>query len=611
MTLRGLETGDIMRCSRPPGAAGPRTAALLAILVGLTIVVGAAGADDLRDGDKALKGGRLEEALTSYERATGRGKVVGQVGVGRVWLRRGRYDRAMDAFRRAAEMDPGLAPAHCGQGEVLRRQGKCGEAIPFFEQAGRLDRKSPEAQLGLGSCLVATGQIERGIAELNRGLKWSREWTPRFLVARGSANMARDSLRAAGIDFTQARELAPNDAGVRKAIGDFYVQRGTWALAIPEYEAALALDPSDIEVQYSLAQALFYDGRPELALQAYRKAVARDSDYAAGQLGLGNLLYLAGAADPRRYAEARAPLEKYTRLEPADPRGWSLLGRTCYHLGMRDSAVAAMVRAEQLGDQTREMFTALGRLYTERREWRKALEAFAKGEAGPRDLPLMGQGYEAVGEFDRADSIDRVILARDSTSATAAFAFSQRARLRYRARDFAGARPLFDRTIALDPDNGEAHFYRGLCLNELGQYPEALASLQRAAAIDSGKADRFFWLGVLSDRQKLRAGAERAFTRCTQLDSTGKLAGKAYRQLGFYRLLKKQWTAAIRLLERAVELDREDEQAWLWLAQAHQNAGNRDQASEGYRRVLGLNPGNAEAKKGLKSLGGSKPSRSM
>jgi len=50
------------------------------------------------------------------------------------------------------------------------------------------------------------------------------------------------------------------------------------------------------------------------------------------------------------------------------------------------------------------------------------------------------------------------MLAKDSTSATAAFALNQRAKLRYRQKDFAGARPLFDRVIALDPKNGEAYF---------------------------------------------------------------------------------------------------------------------------------------------------------
>jgi Tfp pilus assembly protein PilF len=80
------------------------------------------------------------------------------------------------------------------------------------------------------------------------------------------------------------------------------------------------------------------------------------------------------------------------------------------------------------------------------------------------------------------------------------------------------------------------------------------------------------------------------------------LAGKAFRQLGFYRLLKKQWAAATPLLRQAVTLDPADTQAWLWLGQGYQNAGNRPKASESYQRVLALDPKNALARNGLKSL---------
>jgi len=39
----------------------------------------------------------------------------------------------------------------------------------------------------------------------------------------------------------------------------------------------------------------------------------------------------------------------------------------------------------------------------------------------------------------------------------------------------------------------------------------------------------------------------------------------AYRQLGFYRLLDKDWNGAIALLERGVQINAQDVQAWVWL----------------------------------------------
>jgi len=577
---------------------------LLLIAFGLVaaLAVSVAHADRITDGERALKAGRLDEALQAFQAAAAEGNARGAAGVGRVWLRRGRLEPAMEAFKRAAGMDATYAYAVYGQGEVLRRQGHCDDALPLFRQATQMDRRFPEAQLGLGNCLAATGHVDQAIAAFSDGAKWGREWGPRFLVARGAAQMSRDSLRLAGIDFTRAREQAPKDPEIRRATGDFYMQRGTWALAIPELEAAVALDSNDVATWTSLGQALFFGERYDESLQAFRRATALDTAYAPAQLGLGNLMFRAGLADPRRFAEAREPLERYTRMAPEDAKGWSLLGRLYARLGYRDSALTDMQKAETMGDKSKELYTALGRAYSDRKEWAQALDAFSKGEPGPEDATVIAQIFEVTGHPASADSVYLTMIGRDSTGARAGFAYTQRAKMRFREKDYPTAEALFSRALTIDARNGEATFYRGLCLKEMQRNPEALVALRAAAQIDSAKADRFFWLGVVADAEKQSAEAEQAFQRSTDLDSTSALAGKAYRQLGFYRLLRRQWPAAIPLLRRAVDLDASDSQAWLWLAQGYQNSGNRARATESYQKVLALDPDNASAKKGLKSL---------
>ena len=561
-------------------------------------------ADDLKDGKTALQAGQYDAALKSFEKAAGQGLAAGRAGVGQVHLRRRQYDKAMEAFKLAQRMDPNLALPYYGQGEVLRRQEKCTEAIPLFKKATELDRRFPEAQLSLGNCLVQNKQHTEGVAALTEGLKWGPKWRPRFLVALGNAEMARDSLRDAGIYFTKAREEAPSDPEVRRALGDFYVQRGTWSLAVLETQAAVELDTTDYELRYSLAQALYYDKRYNEALEQYKLVTVRDPDFAPGYLGLGNLLYLAGAKDPRRYLEAREPLERYTKLRPDDAKGWSLLGRDYYYLRMKDEALAAMTKAEQMGDKSKEMFTVLGRLYGERKEFGKALAAFEKGEPGPKEHLIIAQMYVFENQPQRADSIYQAIVETDSTSSDGKFAMMERAKMRFRQKDMEGALGLFQRRIALDPNSAEAYYYIGLCQKELKRYPEALEALEKSVALDSTKADRYFWLGVINDQRKAIPEARTAFQRSVALDDSSKLAGKARRQLGFYLLLDKEWTGALGHLERAVALDVQDVQAWVWLGQGYQNSGNREKAMTAYKRALELDPNQPEAIKGVKVLNG-------
>ena len=590
-----------------PGIGRARNFAITAAFVALALVARSAlgGANDVTEGDRALAAGHLDEALVHYQSAAKGGWAEGQAGVGRVFLERGRLDQALEAFRHAHEMDGSLALAWYGEGEVLRRQGRCSEAIPLLEKAARLDRRFPEAALALGDCLAITGDVPRAIQELGRGLGWGKTWAPRFFAARGMVWARLDSLRKAAGDFTRARELAPNDASIRRAIGNFYMSRGTWSLAIPELESATRLDTSDVESQYQLARALFYDRRYEASLDTYQRLLAHHPEYAAAQLGIGDLLYRAGDADPRRFAEARTHLETYVRLAPDDSSGWSLLGRTLYKMGLADTALAALSEAVKLGGHSPEVYSALGMIHSDRKEWDQARDALEKGEQDAHERGILAQIYEITGSPEKADSLYRMAAASDSTSKNAAFAYRQMAKLRFRDKAFAPAESLFARATAIDSTDGEAWFYRGLCLKQLKRDSEALDALQRAAAIDTATADRFFWLGVVSDALKQTDRAEHAFMRVVAIDSTGALASRSYRQLGYYALLRKDWPEAIAALEHAVALDPRDSMGWLWLAQGHQNAAHRQSAAQAYRRVLALDPGNMSAKKGLAVLGAS------
>jgi Tfp pilus assembly protein PilF len=76
------------------------------------------------------------------------------------------------------------------------------------------------------------------------------------------------------------------------------------------------------------------------------------------------------------------------------------------------------------------------------------------------------------------------------------------------------------------------------------------------------------------------------------------------RQLGYYRLLRREYSGAIERLEQSVAINPKDAGALLWLAQAYQNSGNRGKAAENYRRVMTVDPGNADARNGLRILEG-------
>jgi len=559
--------------------------------------------DELKDGRNALAAGQLNEAQRLFEKAAGQGYAEGRAGVGQVWLRRRDYDKALEQFQLASRMDPNLALAHWGIGEVARRNEDCAGAIPNFQRAVELDRKFPEAQLALGDCLTQLKRLDEAVTALQPGLNWGSKWKPRFLVALGFVEMARDSLRDAGIYFTQAREAAPDDPVTNRALGDFYLARGIGALAIPEYVKAVELDSTDIDLRFALGRALAFDQRYSEAIEQYRWVADKNPEYAGAQLALGDIFYRAGQAQPGYYAEARPHLEKYTQLVPKDPKGWSLLGRDLYYLRQKDEAVAALEKAQELGDKSKDMYTVLFRAKVDQRDWEGALTAIRKGEPNTADLMKLAQVYSFTGDNARADSVFGVLVERDSTSNDAKFALLEMAKLRYREKDYPAAVATLGRRIALDPGSDEAYYYRGLSYKEMKQFPEALADLRQAVSLAPTKGDRHFWLAVtLSQADSLDAALEE-FRATTEVDSSSKNSAVAYQQLGYRALLRKDWRSAIDFLEKSLAIDDQNLQSLIWLGQAHQNAGNRDSAARWYRKVLEVQPGEPNATKGLKSLG--------
>ena len=136
----------------------------------------------------------------------------------------------------------------------------------------------------------------------------------------------------------------------------------------------------------------------------------------------------------------------------------------------------------------------------------------------------------------------------------------------------------------------------------MGDDATGLTHLQKAVELDPGQAGWWIQLGATHAKLKSISDAKLAFQKAADLDSTT-VGAVGLQQLGYYFLLEKDWSNAIRLLERSSRQDPKQFQTWLWLGQAYQNAGNAARAVECYREVQKLKPGEPNSSKGLIALG--------
>lgn len=77
-------------------------------------------------------------------------------------------EEAIDAYRRALELDPSLAAAHTNLGRAEYQRGHTEEARKHFERALALDPDQAEARYNLANLYDEEGEQELAIAELRR-----------------------------------------------------------------------------------------------------------------------------------------------------------------------------------------------------------------------------------------------------------------------------------------------------------------------------------------------------------------------------------------------------------------------------------------------------------
>jgi len=299
-------------------------------------------------GQALLESGRPHEAVSVLAEAARDGP-----GDARVHLELGRalsqvcgWDDALGCLAEAVRLDPEQPEAHELRGDVLAEKHWAGQdkvapeakaafrdAIFLYERRLAADPNDAAARARKGSLHVELGELEAGLAELQRAAaeKPADSGVQAALAeALADANRHDDAARRYGIAAEAQRALAldnPNHAGHHDRLGDLRNEAGAAGDVDAWYEAAL-IDPDypDLELklleQADEIEGRFFEGARELkagewekAKQAFREVVAEVPVHSAALYGLGLALWRQD-----RLGEAERALARALNLRPDWPR---------------------------------------------------------------------------------------------------------------------------------------------------------------------------------------------------------------------------------------------------------------------------------------------------
>jgi tetratricopeptide (TPR) repeat protein len=261
----------------------------------------------------------------------------------------GNYDKAVEHFEKALDVQPGSRKTILAYGESLRRAHRPQKAAKVYAKWLDSDPNDAEMRSRYGQVLREAGDLEESLEQARQLLAMggsSGENVARTVIAynalgltyykMGKLDLADTAFRKAAdldaksafvwnnlglvafdrghdqeafLNFQKASDLDPKYVQARLNKAVVYLDCGDYKRARAELEEAVKIDPNDADAQVALGVAARGDGKLDQARRAYERALDIEDEYAPALFNLA-VLYMDYDKDKTK---AKDFLTRYTQ----------------------------------------------------------------------------------------------------------------------------------------------------------------------------------------------------------------------------------------------------------------------------------------------------------
>ena len=203
-------------------------------------------------------------------------------------LRLRRLDEAEKSLGRALDLDPRDNFALTIMGETARLQGRYDEALEWFRKALDVNRSYAPTFAGMGDALFELRRFEQAVPSLRAALSL-RPYTPaagvvHLLLGRSLQKLGQTEEAAEHYGQALKFNSRNTDALVRLALLRFGQKRYEEALDL--YRAVIEIDPSRAWVHSNVGAVLYHQKRYEEALRSFEHALSLDPNLRKARTGV-------------------------------------------------------------------------------------------------------------------------------------------------------------------------------------------------------------------------------------------------------------------------------------------------------------------------------------
>jgi Tfp pilus assembly protein PilF len=196
--------------------------------------------------------------------------------LGTVLLRIGKYEEAVQHFKKALEMHPDFSSARANLAYALVEAGRASEAVPEYKIALAATPDSALLHNNYGIALARLDRQRAAAAEFEKAIAYDSS------LADAHNNLGTALLadgwqdRAAEAEFQRAIALQPHFAEAENNLGVVYLRRGANADAERHFRLAVAADGRMVRAWVNLGSTLVTENRSEEARDVVAKALEID-----------------------------------------------------------------------------------------------------------------------------------------------------------------------------------------------------------------------------------------------------------------------------------------------------------------------------------------------
>jgi tetratricopeptide (TPR) repeat protein len=473
-------------------------------------------------------------------------------------FKQGKFDDAIEEYKKAVEINPDYAAAFRNWGLALSRLNRHEMAIPLFEKAIGISASYIDAYNDLGIALAALKRYSEAIDAYKKAIAIDPNYAFAYtnwasaLTSQGHyADAIPVYLKLIGIDGNNA------DAYNNLGIGHYNLKQ--FGEAIAAYTKALELNPGFIHAWNNLGLVFSNQGKLDEASDAYKKALDIDPSYPEALIGLGNVYFSRNDYD--------GAIENFRRAAEAKS-GYAVAffnwGLSLANQGKYDEAISKYRQAIEADNEYADAYNALGYALFSQRKYAEAIDLYRKAlELKPEFVQAMNNwGLALLNQGNHRDAVAMYEKAIDMDEAFTQSWYNRGYALCY-LKDYEGAIRDFEKTIELDSRFGWAYIFWGSALADQGRHGEAMEV-------------------------------------CRTLLATGQLEAYALNNIaayldesGDYVEGKKAWLKAVDAYERALDNEekyRNTDFFYYYGAMLHENIGDAVKAEKALLRGLAIDP---------------------